>query len=357
MSNNVSAIINQYRELAPLLPEIKDIVTETIQSQISKYNLYLTNVESRIKTEKSLRGKLELKGWKYKSLSDITDILGVRIITVYNDELDAAAALVEKTFHVDWENSVDKRKLLESDRFGYISIHYICTIPRSMYFDEKHPELNELKFEIQIRTILQHAWATINHDIGYKTNIEIPMEYKRKISRLAGLLEIADDEFSDFRKELSLYRESIQHLMQDGDLNNISFNIDTYTSYISLEPFAQLNESIAASIKAEIAPANLLPYYPVFAAMKVKTIADLEKIKSDYSEDAKRLALYRMGNLELDIMSSTVAVNNLCIVYIIKNGFGQKGIKYLFDIISGVNESNEQKAAKIIKQAEAINII
>ena len=357
MSNNVSTIIKQYRELAPMLPTVKDVVTENIQSQISKYNLYLTNVESRIKTEKSLRGKLELKGWKYKSLFDITDILGLRIITVYNDELDAAAAMVEKTFDIDWDNSVDKRKLLESDRFGYISIHYICSIPKTLYFDEKHPELNELKFEIQIRTILQHAWATINHDIGYKSNIEIPMEYKRRISRLAGLLEIADDEFSSFRKELADYRENIQYLMKDGDLNNISFNIDTYTSYIDLNPFDQLNNSIAASLKADIAPANLLPYYPIFAAMEIKTIADLEKIKLDYSEDAKRLALYRMGNLELDIMASTVAVNNLCIVYAIKKGYGQLGIKYIFDTISGTSDSNEKKAAKIYEQAKAINII
>lgn len=357
MSNNVSNIINQYQELAPLLPAVKDIVTETIQSQISSYNLYLTTVESRIKTESSLRGKLNLKGWKYKSLFDITDILGLRIITVYNDELDAAAALVEKTFDIDWENSVDKRKLLESDQFGYISIHYICRIPRSIYYDENHPELNDLKFEIQIRTILQHAWATINHDIGYKTNIEIPVEYKRKISRLAGLLEIADDEFSSFRNEISKYRESIQSLMKYGDLSTISFNIDTYTSYIALDPFAQLNNSIASSLKAEIAPANLLPYYPAFAKMGLKTIADLERIKNDYAEDAKRLALYRMGNLELDIMASTVGVNNLCIVYAIENGFREEGLKIIFDAVFGENENNEKRASRIIQQAKAINII
>ena len=118
-------ILDEYRERRALHERLREVVTQTLHRIVDDNHLYVTAIESRIKTEKSLAGKLELKGHKYATLDDITDILGCRIITFYTDEVDKIAALVEKTFEVDWDNSVDKRKLLDLDRFGYMSLHYI----------------------------------------------------------------------------------------------------------------------------------------------------------------------------------------------------------------------------------------
>lgn len=357
MDKHAQEILNQYLELKPQYTELKDVVVSQLKKNIKKAGLWLATVEARVKTEESLTGKLELKGSKYRDLFDVTDILGARIITFYNDELDAAAAMIENLFDIDWDNSIDKRKVLESDRFGYLSIHYICSIPKSLYYDENHPEFNNLKFEIQIKTILQHAWAMINHDMGYKSDVEIPIEYKRRISRLAGLLEIADDEFASFRKDISEYRSKIHSLIQDGNFNEISLNKDSYTNYIELDPFKRLTDSIAASLKADVAPANLMNYFPVFVELGIKTLGELEAMKKECSEDAKRFALFRMDGFELDIMSSSVAVNNLCIVYALKQGYGEAGLKKILDIINGDGTDNTKRAQRILKQAVSINII
>ena len=189
-------LLEDYRDRLPVYSLLQRVVMENLGNMVKQAGLELNAMESRIKTEKSLAGKLALKGAKYQTINNITDIFGARIITFYNEDVDRIASMAEALFDVDWNNSIDKRRMHQFNSFGYNSLHYICRLPKSLYFNEEHPELNEIPFEIQMRTALQHVWSAIQHDIGYKTDVEIPFEYHRNLSRLAGLLELADNEFS-----------------------------------------------------------------------------------------------------------------------------------------------------------------
>ena len=122
------AIMQEYRDLLPRFQEVASQVHDTLKSTIADAGLIVAALEYRVKSEESLAGKLELKGSKYKSLSDITDIIGLRVITFYIDDVDKVASALERLFDVDWENSVDKRKAHEIDSFGYLSLHYICSM-------------------------------------------------------------------------------------------------------------------------------------------------------------------------------------------------------------------------------------
>lgn len=184
-------ILEEYRERQPIMKKMATIVNTILKDCLKENNIIVNSVEGRIKTEDSLAGKLARKGAKYNTIDDITDILGARVISYYTDEVDKIAALVEKKFTIDWDNSVDKRKMHSLDSFGYSSLHYICSIPKDLYFDENIPELNTIRFELQMCTVLQHVWATMHHDTGYKSGLEIPQEYLRTLSRLAGMLELA----------------------------------------------------------------------------------------------------------------------------------------------------------------------
>ena len=196
-------ILDEYREKRSVFEKLRSIVMECLQKCLAENNIVVSGLNSRIKTEQSLTGKLELKGYKYRTLDDITDIIGVRVITFFSDEVDIISALAEKMFEIDWDNTVDKRKMLEIDRFGYMSLHYICRLPKTICNDPDMPELNEIRFELQMRSTLQHVWANMYHDMGYKTDVEIPREYKRNMSRLAGMLELADEQFSLIRKDIT----------------------------------------------------------------------------------------------------------------------------------------------------------
>lgn len=350
-------IMEEYNAMLPQMRKMQEIVEQQLHHIVDENHLYVNAIESRIKSEESLAGKLLLKGAKYMFLSDITDILGARVITFYTDEVDKVAALVEKHFEVDWDNSVDKRKIYQLNSFGYMSLHYICRIPRSLYYDEQHPEINEMRFEVQMRTALQHVWAVMNHDTGYKSGVEVPYEHLRNLTRLAGMLELADEQFSRIRREITDYRRRVQGLVSSGNFDEVPLNGDTYRSYLSLHPFQQLVEKIAAINQAEIINDNLMPYYDVFVALDFKSLGDIERMKTDYGDAAYQLSVHQIGSTDLDIMAASVAVLNLCAVYILKMGGGVKGLERLYNAMGGTPDANAMRAQNTFSNAQRINLV
>ena len=329
MDLHCERILEEYREAVPELERLKEAVLKTLREALDRNGLIVTAVEGRVKTEQSLAGKLALKGAKYATLSDITDLVGARIITFYTDDVDRIASMAEQLFEIDWNNSVDKRKLHELDSFGYSSLHYICRLPGFKF-----------PFELQLRTTLQHAWAAINHDTGYKSGIEIPREYMRRMNRLAGILEMADDEFSRIRSEITDYRRRVQTLVQNGKLDDVLLDGDTFRSYIQARPLDALNKRIAAINQAEIQEAPLIRYLRVLLALQCKTLGDVDRLIHKYEADAYLLARHQLGNTDIDIVSSAIGLQNICIVCVLTTGGGKIGLERLFDALNGHNSQN-----------------
>ena len=328
-------LLEEYRQQLPLYKRLMEVMKSKTAEIINEGELTVASMEFRIKEEASLAGKLQRKGSKYGTLRDITDIFGGRIIMYYNEDVDRVASFVESKLEIDWPNSVDKRKMHEVDSFGYNSLHYICRIPKTFFYDPEYPDLNDIRFEIQMRTLLQHAWANMDHDTGYKSGVEIPKRYLRNMSRLAGMLELVDDEFSKIRIELTDYRRKVQSLVRSGNLDEVPLDGDTFRSYLELEPFSQLNKRIAAMNQAEIQDVSILPYLAVFKGIGLKTLGDI-------------------GLTDLDIISSSIGPQDLCIAYILKNGGGKAGIRHMFDLLNGESESNDMMAEMLLEQSKGL---
>ncbi len=335
------AILQEYRDALPQCKTVAKEVYNTLKSTFDKAGLLVAAIEYRVKAEDSLAGKLELKGGKYKSLADITDIIGLRVITFYTDDVDKVASAVERLFTVDWDNSVDKRKIHEIDSFGYLSLHYICSKEGFPY-----------RFEIQMRTVLQHAWANMNHDTGYKSGVEIPKVYLRNLSRLAGMLELVDEQFSLIRSELTDYRRRVRALVASGNLDDAPLDGDTFRSFLDLKPFDALNRRIASVNQAEIQDVPLMPFMPVFKMLECHTLGDVSKMIKEYGEGAYQIACYQIGLTDLDIISASLAPQDICIAAILKRGGGRAGIRAMFDQLNGPSESNEMMAEFLTQQAQ-----
>ncbi|MET0433353.1 MAG: hypothetical protein ABW025_04225 [Cellulomonas sp.] len=215
-------------------------------------NVNIHSVDFRVKQKASASRKISGAGDRYADYADLHDLLGVRVITYFADEVDAAAAALVPEFDVDAANSVDKRAVLDPDRFGYLSLHYVAALSGRRSNLVEYKRFDGRKFELQIRSILQHAWAEIEHDLGYKATGSVPKETRRRFSRLAGLLELADDEFQRLRVDLAQYEDAVKAEINTGagDLE-----VDQSTIYALIESglFDDLSEGIAEIFPATVA--------------------------------------------------------------------------------------------------------
>ena len=227
----MDTIINEYDEKLKTLASFSNSLKSLVESFLLNDGIDVHTITTRVKDRKSLAKKILLKG-SYNELTDVTDIVGLRIITHYSDDVDRIAKIIEREFLIDTKNSIDKRASLEPDRFGYLSLHYIIELKKDRLSLTEYNHFNGFKAEIQIRSILQHTWAEIEHDTGYKSNTGVPDAIRRRFSRLAGLLEIADDEFVEIKKSLERHKAKVERDLKNG-AKNIPVDKISLTEYIN----------------------------------------------------------------------------------------------------------------------------
>jgi len=236
-----------------------------LRELLERGGVKVLGVSHRIKAEASLMNKLARPDRTYQRLDEITDLVGLRVITFFEDSIEQVAHRVEQGFRVDMDHSVDKRRLQEPSTFGYRSLHYVCRPPLAQVAER--PEW-EWPFEIQIRTILQHAWAEIEHDLGYKSAEAVPQPVRRRFSRLAGVLEIVDSEFVELRRFMEGYAREVReprHLsLESSELDELSL-----TSLAQSEPVAALDLALAQKLSK---PVSKTPFFPDYVTRMLRVV-------------------------------------------------------------------------------------
>jgi hypothetical protein len=134
-------------------------------------------------------------------LKELTDSIGVRVIAYYGSEVDKMVDRLSSEFQIDPKRSVDRRRALDLRSFGYRSVHLIARLKGFRASSPEYTELRDRWFEIQIRSVLEHAWAEIEHEVVYKSGIEYPPDVLRRFAAIAGTLELIEKEFWGLRSE------------------------------------------------------------------------------------------------------------------------------------------------------------
>ncbi|KFC81221.1 GTP pyrophosphokinase [Buttiauxella agrestis] len=205
-----------------------------IENLLQQNQVDYLSVSYRTKTKEGILEKIGRK--KYKNPTDeLTDISGVRIILYLESDITRVSDVIKSTFNIDVKNSMDNEGRLSSDKVGYRSVHYVCDIGEKRNALKEYEYISGLNCEIQVRTMLQHAWAELTHDRNYKLGANLPLQIQRKINLYSGMLEIADEGFSEIVNAIDEYKESIK----DNDLEALlsqeinSINLSKFVQEIS----------------------------------------------------------------------------------------------------------------------------
>ncbi|MNF62216.1 GTP pyrophosphokinase YjbM [compost metagenome] len=358
MTNHENIIVS-YRTNHTIYSSLEGMTCSLLSTLLSSQSLHIHSISSRTKSIESLSGKINRIGKSYKSIDDITDIVGIRITTYFSDELDKVSQLISSEFSVDEENSIDKRKSLAPDRFGYMSLHLVVSYKEDRIKLPEYSKFSGVKFEIQIRSILQHAWAEIEHDIGYKSTIEVPEKLKRKFSRLSGLLELADEEFVSIKNSISHYIEALPDRLSERP-KDVTLDINSLKLFITTTPeVIKLEEDMAKVFNCSLRSSDdliLSQSLTLLAIMNIKTIDELKRkyddlskyiipflkvwlvkdgVSPDYDDVSRGISLLYLTYLNISITQD----NNLALSVLRSAPFSDVDSLYI-DIVATWNELN-----------------
>ncbi len=337
-------IMNEYTQKKGLYEHLSASVLQITEGLMKKEGIKYASAMFRIKDSGSLSEKIHRKGDKYKALPDITDIGGVRIITYYADDVDRVAELIEREFNVDKENSIDKRKTLEPNVFGYLSLHYVICLDDRRAALPEYENLGSLKIEVQIRSILQHSWAEMEHDLGYKSNIEVPKEIVRDFSRLAGLLEIADKEFQEIRQKISNYEKEVSEKIQKEEQDE-EIKLDAVSLQVLFETdkdVLSLNQAIEDGTGNKIDSngtytQEILNYCQWLG---ITTVGDIKLLLQQEADLALYLAKEILKENSDGIISKTIGLFYLCYAKLLTEYPEDRWMAYLIENNIGIPEEN-----------------
>lgn len=272
-NSNADSVVEWYMKNRPVYEALANKAGTTTEELLRAAGVNYHRVTVRAKDPESFREKIARKAYRDPA-NDIKDLAGVRITCYVESDVRNACALVEEHFNVEVDHSLDKSQDLGTDRMGYRSMHYVVKFgaPRSD-LPEYRP-FREMPFEIQVRTILQEAWAEIEHDRNYKFRGLLPDTVRRRFSVLAGVLEMADREFDAISQEIDRYAAAVGEEAARGKLG-AEINSTSLRQYLlsRLEPW--FAEGFQPSFGKGEDPSDVVVEMQGFG---LRTLADVDRL-------------------------------------------------------------------------------
>lgn len=255
----------------PLHSRLSDAVVNILQNLLSTNDIDYLSVSGRTKDRQSILDKIERKNYK-KPKEQLTDLSGIRVIVNFESDIKKVSELIDKAFKVDTTNSLNQDEKLSVNQTGYRSVHFVCDLGSKRSALPEFENLSDLKFEIQVRTVLQHAWAELAHDSNYKFNGKLPPQLERKLFLYAGMLEIADGGFDELSKSIDEYISQVNDKTVKGEFD---YNLDSISLSEFVSSWALKNDMILEPVsnKTDKSPlVNELNQFGVFLASDLNSI-------------------------------------------------------------------------------------
>ncbi len=214
------AQVADYRRVRDKYAEFAEKLEAILRAEVAGL-APLAIVQARPKSIASFAEKAIRKRSEYEDpVREFTDLCGARVIARTRSEVNALSKFVKERFEIDEANSVDTADRLDPSAFGYRSAHYIVSFkPGVRYRGVSVPRrLHGLRAEVQLRTLLEHAWSDFAHDLSYKGAFELPAKWQRALAVIAAELEDVDHAFERFEEGLRVYASTYGAYMSQDEI-------------------------------------------------------------------------------------------------------------------------------------------
>lgn len=274
----------QYDDVLPLYEAFAARLKRLLEDLLDAADLDVVQVDARAKDMNSFLEKVERSPGKYPNpMTDIHDFTGARIVAYYLSDVVRIDEIIEREFEIDLENSLKGEDRTDPDRFGYASDHYVVSLPTGRLALAEWGPYAHLRAEIQIRTVLQHAWASIDHKLVYKRAKDIPSSLRRQLSRVSALLEVADEQFEGVRSASTRLEANYGSRARAGDLD-LPINTASIRAYVESSERAKALSAMAAEAGFEIDDEHLHNYGPLTEAAKAAGFTNIGDVDGFFGE-------------------------------------------------------------------------
>lgn len=215
-------VVRKYIDCNSVYQKLCEEIAYILEKKVREAQIEYSAVIWRVKTLESFCEKAARKDYK-DPLKDIKDLAGVRLVYLYGSDKGIIEDLIESDFQV--VEKVDKVIEVDPDHFGYGALHYLVKIGAHSV-GARYDDLKDSICEIQIRTILQDAWAIVAHHLSYKQESDVPKELRRKLNALSGLFETADYQFDRLRKERIEYADVVHKEISSKSGKSLDREVD-----------------------------------------------------------------------------------------------------------------------------------
>jgi ppGpp synthetase/RelA/SpoT-type nucleotidyltranferase len=230
--------IEDYRRLRGNYVDFAETVRGLLSRALEASHIKVHSIDQRAKTEESFGDKAarasdeDSSAPKYRSpLTEVQDMAGCRVITFFVKDVELVRAVIDREFVVH-EMKNRSSRLRGVGKPGYESYHFIVGMNQSRLALPEYARYKAMIAEIQVRTILQHAWAEIEHDVQYKSVDALPSEIGQRFMSLAGLIEIGDREFQAIADAHEEVRKATTVSLEAGRPEEVELTAESLKSYL-----------------------------------------------------------------------------------------------------------------------------
>jgi putative GTP pyrophosphokinase len=223
-------IREKYNEALPVFERASYNIKEALSIFLKESDISFLAITTRVKDFSSFYEKIARKKYQNPFVEN-EDFCGARIILYYLDDIQRVRDILTTEFDV--QENENKSENLDINEFGYRSYHFIVKFKEQWLFTPNYRGLQDVKLEIQLRTILMHAWAEIEHKLGYKNKDQVPNEMRRKLFMISAKLEEADGQFQDLKSNIEQYKnELIIDAYREGKFVSKELNLNSFQALL-----------------------------------------------------------------------------------------------------------------------------